>query len=72
MRSKSDDITKPMYTIDMEEMIGKTYRSSDDNGEKHKVTVIKKIVELDEDGNTNDTKFLIKHDNSQQTEEIVS
>jgi hypothetical protein len=72
VRSKFDEPTHPMHTIDIEALIGRIYKVVDDNGEQHNVTVIKKIINTDDDGHNNDTRFLVKHDNTSHTEEIVS
>ena len=51
IRSKSEDPSKPMPTIDYEDMIGRTFLcDTEENGERHRVRVVKKqVVDLNEE-----------------------
>ena len=50
IRSKSEDPSKPMPTIDYQDMIGRTFLcDTQENGERHRARVVKQVVDLNEE-----------------------
>ena len=49
IRSDSEDPSKPMPTIDFDDMIGRTFLcDTEENGERHRARVIKRVIDLNE------------------------
>ena len=53
-------------------LLGKHILSDNKDQEKHKVAIMKKVIKLDKEGSMGNPRFLLKYDNTQNTEEIVS
>ena len=50
IRSDSEDPSKPMPTIDFDDMIGRTFLcDTEENGERHRARVIKRVIDLNEE-----------------------
>lgn len=75
IRGRTNELDKAMPTIDADDLIGRTYLGPvDDDGEHHRVTIIKKIENLDEQSKerSNNIKYLIKVDDQEEADKLIS
>ena len=74
IRSKSEDPSKPMPTIDYEDMIGRTFLcDTEENGERHRARVVKRVVDLNEESLKQEEriKYIYRKTNS-DVDEMIS
>ena len=74
IRSDSEDPSKPMPTIDFDDMIGRTFLcDTEENGERHRARVIKRVIDLNEEATKQEerVKYIYRKTNS-DVDEMIS
>ena len=74
IRSRSEDPSTPMPTIDYDDLVGRTFLcDTEENGERHRARVIKRVVDLEQDATKQEDrlKYIFRKSNS-NVDEMIS